>query len=207
MEQFIRDYGVFALLLWAMFENDVGVVMAGVAFELGLVQPVSAGAAVLCGSMIHDLLWYGVGRHRSDWIRGTDAYRSVGPHVERWVRKFGVWELFVCRFVYGTRYPSFLFWGVQKLPVWRFSAVNLGGLVVWCAMLSSLGYFLGDGANALIHRVKTAQSYVVWAAVLVVLVVVLRRYFFKKRWAAPSVSEAGVEAKPSQKEPAGTPEA
>jgi len=203
MEQFIRDYGVFALLLWAMFENDVVFVMAGVAFELGLVQPVSAGAAVLCGSMIHDFVWYGVGRHRSDWIRGTDAYRSVGPHIERWVRKFGVWELFVCRFVYGTRYPSFLFWGVQKLPIWKFSAVNLGGLVVWCAILSSLGYFLGDGAKAVIHQVKTAQSYLVGAVVLVLLAVALRKYVFRKRGAANPV----VDSKRKQEEPAGKSEA
>jgi membrane protein DedA with SNARE-associated domain len=181
MEQFIRDHGVWAVLVWAVVENDVVFIMTGVAIDLGLIPAVPGLLAAVCGGVIHDSFWFGLARHRSEWIRSTVVYRKVGPYVERLVHRFGVWELFFCRFVYGTRNPSLIFWGVQRLPIQKFISVNALGLLVWCGILSGLGYFLSDRAVAIIGQVKRMERWLLCALALALVFLALERFLSKRR--------------------------
>lgn len=167
MQQFLIQYGLVAIFLCALLETDVSFILTGVVIHLGVVHPFPAVIAMLAGALAHDTTWYSAGRFRADAIRNSRLYRKVGPFVEKLVSRFGVWELFLCRFVYGTRNPSLLFWGVHHLPWHRYFAIQLLSLSLWGAMMVSLGYFLSDRAEAVIGKVKHAEKFLLLALAIV----------------------------------------
>jgi membrane protein DedA with SNARE-associated domain len=115
MENFLIHYGLLAVLLFAMIESDVTFILTGVLIQQGIVDPTLGVIYATAGALGHDLFWFWLGHSRSETIRQSRVYRRVGPLVERLATRIGPWELFFCRFVYGTRNPSLVYWGIQRL--------------------------------------------------------------------------------------------
>jgi membrane protein DedA with SNARE-associated domain len=83
--------------------------------------------------------------------------------VERLAKRFGAGELFLCRFIYGTRNPSLLFWGVQHLPWRKYLAIELLALSLWGALLSGVGYYLSESAEVLVGGIKSAEKWLLFS--------------------------------------------
>jgi membrane protein DedA with SNARE-associated domain len=168
MQEFLIEYGMLAVFLCAIVENDVTFILTGVIVHLGMLNAVTATAAGIAGALIQDSFWFWLGHSRSETIKGHRVYRRVGPAVERLATRFGPWELFVCRFIYGTRTPSLVFWGVQRLPVATFLLIEGLALTIWACILVSLGYFLSNSASLIIGRVKSMEHWMLWALIIAV---------------------------------------
>lgn len=177
MEHFLTQYGLLAVLFCALIENDVTFILTGVIVYRGIVDPFLAVAYCVAGALGHDLFWFWIGHSRSESIRRSKVYRRVGPLVERLAARFGAWELFFCRFIYGTRNPSLVFWGVHRMPLVKFVAIELLALSLWGCILSALGYFLSDRAIAVIGKVKHFEHMLLGAAIIVLAVVLGLRGF------------------------------
>lgn len=189
MENFLIQYGLLAVLFCALFENDVTFILTGVIIHQGIVDPFLGVAYGIAGALGHDLLWYYLGYSRSEVIRQSSVYRRVGPFVERLANRFGMWELFFCRFVYGTRNPSLVYWGVHRLPLAKLLTVEILALAIWGTFLASLGYFLSNSATILIGKVKSFEHLLLGIAIIVIIGVVgmrmFARYEIRKRLPPP----------------------
>jgi membrane protein DedA with SNARE-associated domain len=175
MQDFLIEYGLLAIFLCAIVENDVTFILTGVIVHLSEIHPVPAIVAGLAGALLHDSVWFWLGHYRSETIKSHRVYRRVGPAVERLAAKFGPWELFVCRFIYGTRTPSIVFWGVQRLSVTSFLLIETLALMIWGSILVTLGYLMSNSAAAIIGTVKSME---LW---MLVLARAFTRYELRKR--------------------------
>lgn len=189
MENFLIQYGLLAVLCCALIENDVTFILTGVIIHHGIVHPTLGVVYCVAGALGHDLLWFWLGHSKSASIRQSRVYRRVGPLVERLADRFGAWELFLCRFIYGTRNPSLVFWGAHRLPLWKFLAVETIALLVWGSFLAALGFFLSDRATFVIGKVKSFEHLLLGFAIVVLIVVVglrmFARYEIRKRLPPP----------------------
>lgn len=185
MESFLTQYGLIAAFLCALVESDVTFVLAGAVIHRGLVHPGLVLLYCVAGALGHDLLWFWLGHSRSDAVRQSGIYRRLGPFVERVVARIGIWELFFCRFVYGTRNPSLVFWGLQRTPVFKFVAVDALALTVWGGCLMLAGYVVTNVVSILIGRVHRFDHLLLGTAMVVVIAVVtmraLTRHEIRKR--------------------------
>lgn len=177
MEQFIIQYGLLAIFLCALLENDVTFVFAGVVIHLGLVDPVFALAYALAGALLHDSFWFWLGYTRSESIRASRVYRKLGPAVEKLADRFGPWELFLCRFIYGTRNPSLVFWGTQRLSLRTFFAIEIAALSIWGCFLAMLGFCLSNAAAAVIGTIRSMERWMVGALGVIILGALVARIF------------------------------
>jgi len=177
MEQFITQYGLAAIFLCALLENDATFVFAGVVIHLGLVDPMLAVAYGLAGALIHDSFWFWLGHAKSESIRASRVYRRLGPTVERFAARFGPWELFLCRFIYGTRNPSLVFWGIHRLPLGKFLTIEILALTIWGCFLTTLGFCLSNVAAALIGTVKSMERWMLGAIGVIILGALVARLF------------------------------
>jgi len=164
MQEFLLEYGLLAIFLCAIVENDVTFILTGVMVHLSPMHPVPAIVAGLAGALLHDSIWFGLGQWRSDTVRSHRVYRRVGPAVERLAARFGPWELFVCRFIYGTRTPSLVFWGVQRLSLTTFLLIETLALTLWATVLVALGYFLSSAAQLITTNGLAARGLLVCSA-------------------------------------------
>ena len=190
MRDFLNNYGLWAAFLLALLENDVAFIAIGVVLKLGDDNPLTpdlnvftAMPAAIIGALIHDSGWYAVGYLNSAAIKGSRVYRRIGPMVERLAGRFGPWEIFIARFIYGTRNPSSVFWGIQHLPYVEFAGLELLALTAWGSLLATVGFHSTGWALKIIGKVehKHHPRLVIGAIVLAFVVVALLRIFNRRR--------------------------
>ena len=189
MREFLSIYGLWAAFVLALVENDVAFLAIGVVARLGddnpLTLPLNLFAvipAAILGAIIHDTFWFAIGYMHSDWFRSSQVYRRIGPMIERLAHRFGPWEIFVARFIYGTRNPSSVFWGIHKLPYPKFVGIELLSLVIWGSFLVAVGFHSTGWALRLIGKVeKNQHSHLLIGAILIAFVVVALLRYFNRR--------------------------
>ena len=162
MREFLNIYGLWAAFLLALIENDVAFIAIGVVAKLGDNNPITPDLnlfavipAAIIGAIIHDSVWFWMGHLHSDTIKSSRVYRRIGPMVERLARRFGPWEIFLARFVYGTRNPSSVFWGIQRLPWLKFAGIELLALMIWGGILTATGFHSTGWALRLLGKVES----------------------------------------------------
>jgi membrane protein DedA with SNARE-associated domain len=153
-------YFPYVVFFCATLENDVTFLMAGI-YAASLKQqhlphpnPWLGVAAGVAGALCHDSFWFYVARHRAAWIKNTRVWKSIGPQIEQWAARFGVWELALARLIPGTRNPSVFFWGLQHLRIPTFYAVNFVALAIWGSAVTMLGYFFGQRVELFIGKMR-----------------------------------------------------
>ena len=161
MREFLNVYGLWAAFVLALIENDVAFIAIGVVAKLGDDNPITPDLnlfavipAAIIGAIIHDSVWFFMGHIHSDSIRSSRVYRRIGPMVERLARRFGPWEIFLARFIYGTRNPSSVFWGIQRLPWMKFAGIELLSLAIWGSLLTAVGFHSTGWALRLLGKVE-----------------------------------------------------
>ncbi len=189
MREFLNNYGLWAAFLLALLENDVAFIAIGVVLKLGDDNPLTpdlnvftAVPAAILGAIIHDSGWFALGYFNSAAIKSSRVYRRVGPMVERLAERFGPWELFIARFIYGTRNPSSVFWGIQHLPYAEFAGLEVLALTVWGSLLATVGYHSTGWALKLMGKVEHKNHpQLLLIAILVAFVIVALLRIFNRR--------------------------
>jgi membrane protein DedA with SNARE-associated domain len=185
LHEFGPRYFPWVVLFCAVFENDVTFVMAGI-YAASVHAPFHPPhlwlglLAGVVGALCHDSFWFSIGHHRSHWIKTTKAWRKVGPQIEQWAARWGPWELFICRFIPGTRNASQLFWGVQRLPLWLFYLLDGAAISIWGWLLMYIiGFRFSRQAEAIIGKVhqKHLGGYLSIALLITALVYYAVRAF------------------------------
>lgn len=189
MREFLTTYGLWAVFVLAVIENDVAFIALGVAWKLGTdtsttpdLNIFAAFAVVIVGALLHDTAWFVVGHMKSAALKASRVYRRVGPMVERLAGRIGPRELLVARFFYGTRTASSVFWGMQKLRYSEFASLELLALLVWGSLLVTLGFHATGWALKLIGQVdQNNHTHLLIGAIVIAFVGVAVVRFCNRR--------------------------
>ncbi|MEO7985152.1 MAG: DedA family protein [Gemmatimonadales bacterium] len=171
LEQILIEHGAAAVVLGAIFEGDFTLILSGVVAHLGIFPFPVAVAAGAAGSLLGDCGWYWLGRLRGPRFREGRLYRRVGSRIEHLARRFGVWQLLLARFVYGTKNASMVFWGLHGLSFGRFVSVDALGCVLGTTLFAGLGYLVSDSAEAVLGRVRRIELWLLGAVIAAVVIV------------------------------------
>lgn len=188
--EFLKVYGAPVVFLWAILETDlVFLVVGALAHSKGL-NPFSCFPAAVLGALVHDSIVFWLARNRADWVRARKAYQNLAPSLERFARVAGPWQLALCRPLYGTRYPTIIYWGLQNLSYSRFLTCINAGLITWAALLATTGYKLFHYINDFDDWLSEAKNWIFGAVIVAILL-----YLAKKK----------LTHKPAQAAPESTP--
>lgn len=188
------QYFPYVVFGCAMLENDVTFLMAGIYVaalkqqHLPYPNPWLAVFAGVGGALCHDSFWFFVARHRAAWIKNTRVWKRIGPQIENWAARFGVWELVIARLIPGTRNPSVFFWGLQHLRIPKFYAVNSACLVGWGTMITFLGFFFGQRVEVIIGKLRAKH---LGRDLMIALVITLTIYLGLRLFAQYEIKKHG----------------
>ena len=157
MREWIEVWGLPAVFLGALLEGDATAVLGGAFAHLGLLGVGGVLVSVFLGACASDLLWFAVARLRSRQVRGSRLWSRWSPRVARIADRIGPWQLLSCRFVWGTRVASIVYWSVQGLSPLRFAALIGAGAALWSAVLVGVGYFASNAAEAALGKVVRGE--------------------------------------------------
>jgi membrane protein DedA with SNARE-associated domain len=205
MREFLNHYGLVAAFCLALIENDVAFIAIGVVAKLGDGDPLTppdlniylAIPFAIFGALLHDSAWFAIGHMHSDWFKSSRVYQRIGPTIERLAERFGPWEIFLARFIYGTRNPTSVFWGIHHLRYAKFAMIDLLALTVWGSLLGFVGFRCTGWAMALIGRFERKHhSHLLLIAIAVSFAGVFLMRWFNRRRIYKLQARRGAEALP-----------
>lgn len=172
MDEWIRQYGLFAVFVGGIFEGEAILLAAGYAVSQGYLPPVPTLVLAVLGGTLGDHAWYFLGRR---WgvrlLRALPAFAVLRVRTRRFFRRWGRATAFVTRFAYGLRSVLPLTLGTTRFPLRIFVPFNVLGAVVFASVYLSLGYFFGEVAGEVLARVMGREGWIVGGMVGVGLVV------------------------------------
>lgn len=176
-------HGTFATLLICAFlfadetgvplpfaPNELLLVLAGLLIASGALSPFEfypVAVFVLAAGSFAGYGWaYGIG---ADRLRGVAARLHFTSGYDRAVRliRSGTWlPLFLARLVPAVRTPATLAAGAARIDARLFAVANIPALLIWLAVWTTLGYFVGLPIE---HVISRAQDFALSGALFVIL--------------------------------------
>ena len=148
LQQFLHEFGYFALFLGTFFEGETILVLAGFLAFRGYMDINLVVVVAFFGSYAGDQLWYFLGRkhgrkllaRKPRWqMMGDRALEHIRRHPDIWVLSF--------RFVYGLRTVMPVAIGLSGYPPGRYLLLNGIGAAIWASRAGGRGLSLRRGAR------------------------------------------------------------
>ena len=185
VENLIKTWGIIIVPIGAFLENSVilGFIFPGVTliFLSGFVARTTGESIGLIitlaaiGSFLGDNFDYFLGRNAGKFLEKKPLFGRGIATVEPFLRKHGVWAIFIGRFSGWSRAWVALVSGVVRFNYLKFATVSAVSAIVWTSAWILGGYLLG-GNRELITKWFERGSLLVWIGFLTLLV-----YYFRTR--------------------------
>ncbi|MBB4893300.1 membrane protein DedA with SNARE-associated domain [Streptomyces olivoverticillatus] len=123
------------------------------------INPYVLGVCAVAGAIVGDSIGYLIGRKGGkpllEWL-GRKFPKHFGAHhvatAERAFTKWGMWAVFIGRFIALLRIFAGPLAGVLKMPYWKFLIANVLGGIIWAGGTVALIYTVGKVAEEWIGK-------------------------------------------------------
>lgn len=189
MDTFLDQHGLFAAFVFLLVEEagaplpvpgDFVMLLLGIQARQGLLPLWQAILAMEAATVLGSTFLYVVSR----WAGRGFVYRygrfiRLSPErldkVEGWVRRGGIWAVFLGRLLPGLRIVTAVACGVFRISPWVFLPAMAAGALSYILLYTLLGFFLGPPVLALLERLQLPFGLLSWLALLTLLLVWVAR--------------------------------
>jgi membrane protein DedA with SNARE-associated domain len=154
IEDLIREYGLWAVFIGVMIEGDLTLLFAGVLAHYGLFSFSEALLTGALGGFVSDMISYLIGYRGKEWIKNSRFYQRTQPRLERLCARFGIYSIFLVKYIWGLRTASAVFWGFAHMRLSRFSPFTFASCGLWALILIGSGYFFSGAIGVIIGEVR-----------------------------------------------------
>jgi membrane protein DedA with SNARE-associated domain len=190
--QVIEQYGIYAVFALCTIEGDITLLISGVLAHSGFFGKYSFIKVLIFGTlggMVGDMVGYFVGRMFRQTAKDYRFYQMAKPRIERLIGNFGSYAIIISKYIYGIRVAMCLFYGVARMPFWRFVALDAISCGLWVFLLAGAGYFFSGAVTSIIgdfQQIGIALFFIVMTGVVVF-------YVLERFWLSEKVEEASPE--------------
>lgn len=191
VENLIREYGMWAVFFGAMIEGELTLLFAGVLAHYGLC---TFGEVFFCGTLggfVGDSLGYWLGHTGKRTISACGFLQRAQPRLEKLSQRFGIYSIFLVKYIYGLRTASAVFWGFAQMRYRRFGPLTAASCMVWVGLLAGIGYFFSGAIELIIGRVQRI-GVILLVAFAITLLIAGTVYLLERYWLANKFPELGI---------------
>jgi membrane protein DedA with SNARE-associated domain len=163
----VGTYGYWAVFAGTLLEGETILLAAGFAAHQGLLDWRLVVLIAFAGGTLGDQLAFLLGRWRGNaLIARFPALARRVPQVHRLLERFNVVLILMVRFLYGLRIAGPVIMGTSRIPLARFSILNMIAAALWAALVVGAGYAFGAATGSVLNHVRHIEV----IAMLVILV-------------------------------------
>jgi membrane protein DedA with SNARE-associated domain len=167
IDQWVQDYGYFAILIGTFLEGETILILGGLAAQLGHLELPWVMLCAFIGSFCGDQLYFYIGRYYGPRIIAKRlSWRVNAEKVYKHLRRHKNVLILTFRFYYGVRNVTPFAIGASQVSPIRFFILNFIGAVIWAIALGFLGYFFGEAIKLFITDIKHYQWYLLGGLLL-----------------------------------------
>ena len=182
MQDFIIKFGYPALFLGTLLEGESCLIAAGFLARSGYLHLNLVMLVALAGTYTADVTIYFLGRKKGEWVTSKfPIARMYYPKVKSLFDRYGIWAIFITRYMYGLRLAAAGFMGLMKMRKRRYLPFNLLSCAIWAFVIGNLGYIFGASLEALIGQIKHYEKIVVALIIIIGVGIWLARRAYVKR--------------------------
>ncbi len=172
-----RYTGYFLLFIAMVLEGETFLVLAAMLAHLGAFDIVDVVLIAIFGVILGNMLWYYLGHKLSDKSFAkkiiTRAENAVTYFLPRF-REKPFKSIFFSKFIYGVNRATVIVSGVLRVKFALFMEAEVLASIVWVALYSIIGYFLGYAA---VQMTRNATLFALLIVSFVVVFVLLKKVF------------------------------
>ncbi|HYY05750.1 MAG TPA: VTT domain-containing protein [Candidatus Limnocylindria bacterium] len=174
----LAEYG-YLVLFGFVFAEQVGLpipavpalLAAGALAGTGLINLPLALALATVASLLADLGWYALGRHRGSRVLALICQMSLEPdscvrRTENLFARHGTRSLLIAKFVPGLSTVAPPLAGIFGVGVARFTLYAGAGALLWAGSWSGVGYLASDALEPVARHAERLGAWLVAAVVL-----------------------------------------
>jgi len=129
---------------------------------------------VVLSAVSGDCCGFFIGRHGGQRIiaRLATRFETIRHRYERlqlFFHTHGSKAVFMARFIAGVRFMAGPMAGAAGMPFLRFLGWNVLGAIVWCSIVVTIGYLVGDQLYRVAEVAHSVQRWIALAALLICL--------------------------------------
>jgi membrane protein DedA with SNARE-associated domain len=137
-------------------------------------------AVVIASAVTGDCCGYLVGRTGGQRLLSRlassfDFARHRYDRLQVFFMTHGSKAVFMARFIAGARFMAGPMAGAAGMRFWQFLGWNVLGALVWCSLVVTIGYLVGDELYEVARLAHTAST---WVAIVVALVAIAALFFW-----------------------------
>ena len=175
MESFIQDWGYIALFLYSFGGGFLALAIAGVFSFTGELNIYYVILVASLSNFIGDQFLFLIARNNKDYAKSMMSKwgRKIAlTHLL--MRKYGVWILFIKKYIYGIKTLVPLAMGLTKFDFQKFTFYNLLASFVWGVVVGTISYYLGQ------IFIDSLEEYKNVGIIILVLLFILIFQIFKR---------------------------
>jgi membrane protein DedA with SNARE-associated domain len=192
LAQIIEQYGIYAVFALCTVEGDITLLISGAMAHsefFGKYSFIKVFLAGTLGGMAGDSFGYWVGRIFHENAKDYRFYQMAQPRIEKLIDKFGGFAIVISKYIYGIRAAMCVFYGIGKMPFYRFVILDAISCSIWALFLGGIGYFFSGAITSIIGDFKQVGI----AAFFLILFAIIILYSVERFWLSERVEEANPE--------------
>lgn len=192
LSQIIAQYGIYAVFALCTIEGDITLLISGAMAHSSFFGRYSFLKVFIFGTiggMVGDSIAYAVGRIFHESAKHYRFYQMARPRIERLIDKFGNFAIIISKYIYGIRAAICVFYGIGKMPFFRFLVLDAISCSLWVLALAGTGYFFSGAITSIIGDFQQIGV----ALFFTILFVVILLYAVERFWLSERVEEADPE--------------
>ncbi|UCB52205.1 MAG: DedA family protein [Candidatus Zixiibacteriota bacterium] len=162
MEDLIIKFGYPALFVGSFLEGESALIASGLLARGGFLNLKLVVLIALTGTYIADVSIYFLGRSKGERIIGKfPTARAYYPRAKTLFDRYGIWAVFITRYLYGLRLAAAATYGLMKMKRIKYLPFNFLSCTIWAILVGGLGYTFGVSLEVLIGQIKHYEMIVV----------------------------------------------
>lgn len=190
--ELVAEFGIVAVFALCTVEGDMTLLLSGILAHSSFFGPYSFLKVILFGTLggvVGDCSGYGIGRIFHENAKDYRFYQVAHPRIEKLIAKFGNSAFIISKYIYGIRVAMCVFYGVGRMPFWRFLSLSFISCLLWVSLLAGTGYFFSGFVTSIIGDFKQIGI----ALFVIVMVGVIVFYVIERYWLSERVEAANPE--------------
>lgn len=162
LEQWVADYGYYAILVGTFLEGETILVIGGFLAHRGYLALPGVVVAAFLGTLFGDQLYFYIGRTKGiPLLERRPAWKRKSERLLKLLRRHEVLLILGFRFLYGLRAVTPFLIGASGITPLRYTVLNVAGAAVWATAIGIAGYLVGHTLELVLDEVK---RYELWIA-------------------------------------------
>lgn len=183
MENLITTFGYPALFLGSFLEGESFLIAAGFLAKRGYLNLNLIIIVAMAGAYLGDVALYFLGRKKGQGI--ISKFPQIGiyyPKAKKLFDKYGMWAIFITRYLYGLRFASAAFFGLMKMRARNFLFLAFISCLLWSILIGNLGYMFGASLEALVGQVKHYEKIIAVVIITLGMIIwLIRRFIYNRK--------------------------